>query len=292
MSLDDLFGPQSGEPEPERPAREPQPATPREPKAPRPPKPPKPPRPPRPPREPGEPGSRTPLILGIIAGILLVAVIVTLAIALNRPSTPAPAESTPPATSAPDPAPSTPSATPTDDGVGEPVALDFAGTGFTLADADGDEVFTFGWRDETADAIAALTEAFGAAPTQRVEPGDGSHYPDYTVYQWDGFMLFDMVETPGGTTRADYSQPTYVLFSKNEIGGIRLTAEHQLAIGQTVAEVRAAGPAEEIPRGNVGAIRFVFDPSRSGGDPLQYSAFADTDGTVVTAILYYFSSGL
>ena len=106
-------------------------------------------------------------------------------------------------------------------------------------------------------------------------------------------MLFDMVSTPDDATRADYSQPTYVLLSKNEIGGIRLVAEHELAIGQTVAEVRAAGPALEIPRGNVGAIRFVFDPARSSAaDPLQYSAFADTDGTVVTAILYYFYSDL
>jgi hypothetical protein len=267
--------------------------------APKPPKPPTPPKPPKPPREPREPresgggGSRTPLILGIIAGVLLVAVVVTLAIALNRPSAETPAQTTAPSTAAPTAQPSQ-SATTDPDEVGEPVALDFSGTGFTLVDENGKTAFTFAWRDEVEGAVAALTDAFGAAPTTRVEPGDGSHYPDYTVYQWDGFMLFDMVETAGGSTRAEYTQPTYALFSKGEIGGITLNAEHDLRIGSTIAVVRAAGPDEEIPRGNVGAIRFVFDQARSGtdGGSLQDSMFADTDGTVVTAILYYFASSL
>lgn len=265
----------------------------------KPPKPPKPPREPKPAREPRgpkpprEPGDRTPLILGIIAGVLLVAVGVTLAIALNRPSTTAP-----PATTAPTAAPTTarpsPSTTPSPDAVGEPVALDFSGTGFTLVDENGKTAFTFAWRDDVAGAVAALTDAFGAAPTTRVEPGDGSHYPDYTVYQWNGFMLFDMIPTPGGTTRADYTQPTYVLFSRGEVGGITLKAEHGLTIGSTIAAVQAAGPDADTPRGNVGAIRFTFDQARSGteGGKLQYSMFADTDGTAVTAILYYFASNL
>lgn len=262
------------------------------PKPPRPPKPPKPAKEPREPRGPREPGSRTPLILGIVAGVLLVAVVVTLAIALTRPSDETPAQTTAPSATAP-PAQPSPSATTAPDETGEPAALNFSGTGFALVDDDGDPVFTFGWRDEVAEAVTALTDAFGAAPTQRVEPGDGSHYPDYTVYQWDGFMLFDMVPTAGGTPRADYTQPTYALFSRNEIGGITLTAEHGLAIGSTIADVRAAGPNAEIPRGNVGAIRFVFDQDRSStADPLQYSMFADTDGTAVTAILYYFASSL
>lgn len=266
--------------------------------APQPPKPPKPPRPAREPREPRGPrgprgpGSRTPLILGIVAGVLLVAVVVTLGFALTRPSDDTPAQTSAPSSAVPTAQPSQSASTEPDE-TGEPVAVTFSGTGFALVDDDGDPVFTFGWRDEVGDAVTALTEAFGAAPTQRVEPGDGNHYPDYTVYQWDGFMLFDMVPTAGGTSRADYTQPTYALFSRNEIGGIALTAEHGLAIGSTIAEVRAAGPSDETPRGNVGAIRFTFDRDRSStADPLQYSMFADTDGKVVTAILYYFASGL
>lgn len=294
------------EPRPEKPAKEPRP--PREPKPPKPareprppqpapePKPPREPRPPKPPREPRESGGggpRTPLILGIIAGILFVAVAVTLAIAFTRGGGgPAPATSAPPATTTPSTAPQpTPSASET--AVTAPVALEFAGTGFSLVDESGDETFEYAWADDAADAVEALTDAFGAAPTTRVEPGDGSHYPDYTVYQWDGFMFFDMVETAGGTPRAEYAQPSYVLFSRNEVGGIEMVAERGLSIGMTVDAVRALGPDEEIPRGNVGAIRFVFDSERSNaaGAP-QYSEFADTDGSVVTAVLYFRYSAL
>lgn len=237
--------------------------------------------------------NRTPMVLGIVAGVLLVAVVVTLVLALTRP---APQAAPPPAaetTTAPAPSASrTPSPT-ASDAVGEPVAIDFGGAGFTLVDDKGRPAFTFAWRDAVEPAVAALTAAFGAAPTQRVEPGDGSHYPDYTVYQWDGFLLFDMIPTTGGATRADYPQPTYVLFSRAEVGGIRLVAERGLEIGMTVDAVRAASPDVEVPRGNVGAIRFVFDRARSTGvDPLQYSMSADTDGRVVTAILYYLYSDL
>gem|GEM_PF-927989 len=238
-----------------------------------------------------EPRSRTPLVLGIIAAVLFVAVVVTLAIALTRPPAATPTPTTPPATSAP--VTTTPSPTPTADAATEPVALQLSGTGFALVDEAGDEVFTYAWADDAAAAVTALTDAFGTAPTTRVEPGDGTHYPDYTVYQWDGFMLFDMVETAGGTPRAEYAQPSYVLFSRNEIGGISLAAEHGLKIGMTVDAVRALSPDQEIPRGTVGAIRFVFDQARSSAEgPLQYSVFADTDGTVVTAVLYFRYSDL
>ncbi|MBN9223705.1 hypothetical protein [Microbacterium sp. SCN 70-27] len=294
MSWSDL-----GMPEPPEPSGNETPG-PRPAKAPKPPKPAKEPKQPRqarqasPADEGGGGGSRTPLVLGIVAAVLFVAVVVTLAVALTRPRDEAsPAPAPPPSSSeAPAPAPSQ-SQTTAPDEVGEPTALDFSGAGFTLVDDDKRTVFTFGWRDDVAPAVSALTKAFGAPPTQRVEPGDGSHYPDYTVYQWDGFMLFDMIPTPGGTSRADYAQPSYALFSRNEVGGIAMTAEHGLTIGMTVDAVRAATPDAEIPRGNVGAIRFAFDTARSSiGDPLQYSTFADTDGTVVTRVLYYLYSQL
>ncbi|MBN9215187.1 MAG: hypothetical protein ABS62_01615 [Microbacterium sp. SCN 70-200] len=236
-------------------------------------------------------GSRTPIVLGVIAGILLIAVIVTLAIALTRDNGAAPTPTQTETTAETTTPTSSPSETP--DATGEPVALQFSGTGFALVDAADEEVFTYGWADDAADAVAALTDAFGAEPTQRVEAGDGTHYPDYTVYQWDGFMLFDMIETAGGTPRAEYAQPSYTLFSRNEVGGIEMVAEQGLEIGMSVSGVRALGPDQEIPRGNVGATRFVFDQERSSAEGApQYSMFADTDGTAVTSILYFRYSAL
>lgn len=291
MSWSDLGLPEAPEPSGnEAPAPRPR----REPKPPKPPTPPKPPREPRDRGDDGDGGSRTPLILGIIAGVLLVAVVVTLGIALTRPSSDA--NPTTPPTS--DPASAAPTAQPTGtatsspDEVGAPVALQFAGTGFTLVDANKKAVFTYQWRDKVDGAVAALTKAFGAAPTQRVEAGDGTSYPDYTIYQWDGFLLYDMVDGTGGAQRATFTQPSYATFSRNDVGEIRLTAEHGIAIGATVDAVRAARPDKEIPRGSAGSIRFVFDLARSkAGPPVQYSMVVDTDGTSVTAVLYYFAAG-
>ncbi|MBN9176783.1 MAG: hypothetical protein J0I43_05375 [Microbacterium sp.] len=288
MSWSDLGLPEAPEPSGnEAPAPRPR-------REPRPPKPPKPPKPPREAREGGDGGSRTPLILGVIAGVLLVAVVVTLGIALTRPSSDA-SPTTPPAS---DPATSAPTAQPTrsatssPDEVGAPVALQLAGTGFTLVDANKKTAFTYQWRDKADGAVAALTKAFGTAPTQRVEAGDGSSYPDYTIYQWDGFLLYDMVDGTGGAQRATFTQPSYATFSRNEVGKIEMTAEHGVSIGSTVDAVRAARPDKEIPRGSAGSIRFVFDLARSkAGPPVEYSMVVDTDGSAVTAVLYYFAAG-
>ncbi|GAA3027889.1 hypothetical protein [Microbacterium dextranolyticum] len=289
MSLEDLFGAGAGDDPPRRepqPTREARPA--REPEPPREPKPPRTPKPPREAGSDGGDGSRTPLILAIVAGVLAVAVVVTLGFALTRGG-PTDADPAPPA-STDTAAPGTPTSSPTPSPTPTrtPVALDFSATGFALADATGTPVFTYAWTDDAKKAVTALSAAFGAQPTQRVEPGDGSHYPDYTVYQWEGFMLFDMIETPGGTPRAQYPQPSYTLFSRNQVGGIEMVAEHGLTIGMTVDAVRALRPDVEIPRGNVGAIRFVFDTARTNaaGAP-QYSAIADTNGSVITAILSF-----
>lgn len=238
--------------------------------------------------------NRTPVILGVIAGVLAVAVGVTLTVALTR--TPADAESADSTPTAPvATTPTTPeSPSPSESPVPIPVALAMAGSGFSLVDDAGSPTFTFAWRDDVAPAVAALSEAFGTAPTTRVEPGDGNHYPDYTVYQWNGFSLFDMIAAPGGKTRDEYSQPSYLLYTKNEIGDIEIRSEFGLSIGMSATAVRAVPPDAEWPRGNVGNIRFVFGKDRSGvtdGTP-TYSVFADSDGTVVTTILAYMYSDL
>ena len=298
MSLEDLFGPQPDEPE--RPAgregREQR--APREPRPTREPKPPREPRQPKPPREPRTPGggggSRMTLILGIVAAVLAVAVVAVVGFALTRPS-----DSAQPAPSAPSvstddasvPA-STPSSTPSPTTTAAATGVAFSATGFTLTSASG-QPFTYRWADEPTAAVAALTAAFGAPPTQRTQAGNGSTLPDYTVYAWNGFSLFEMVPT-ATLTRADFSQPAYALFTANEVGGVPVTAEFGLKIGMSAAEVRALtpAPASETPRPS-GSIRFAFDPQRSSfknGTP-SYSVFADTDGAdgPVGTILYFYA---
>lgn len=236
----------------------------------------------------GERRDRTPIVLGIIAGILAVAVGVTLTIALTRggPSQGAPSPSTPAQTTAPEQGPA-PSAEPTDPAE-EPAGVQLAATGFALVDDSGAETFSYGWSDPSAPAVDALTETFGAAPEQRTEKGDGTHYPDYTVYQWRGFALYDMVPIDGGTPREEYTQPSWARVTANTVGEVAVTGEFGIEIGTTVDAVRAAGPDAEVDRNGVTRYVFAADRSSMAGGVPSYSMMADTDGAAVTAILYYF----
>lgn len=237
--------------------------------------------------------NRTPIILGIIAGILLVAVVITLSIYLTRGATPADTAAPPAsptageAPAAPTPAQTTPSTPEPSEPAADPTGVVLSATGFTLSDDTGAEIFTFGWGDDTAPAVEALTEAFGAAPSERTEEGNGSTYPDYTVYQWSGFALYDMVATDD-LPRDEYTQPTYLRYTANTVGDVAITAEFDLEIGAAVADL---DPADEWERGD--GTRIVFEPDRSGfaGGVPTYAALADTGGETVTAILYYYYAG-
>ncbi len=115
-----------------------------------------------------------------------------------------------------------------------------SGTGFSIDAADGSPIFEFAWRDAAEPAVEALTEAFGTAPELSVHPGDGTHFPDYTQYDWRGFTLYDMVVTADGKARSEYATPTWASIRTNEIAGIPIVAEFGLAIGSTVDAVRGS----------------------------------------------------
>lgn len=242
--------------------------------------------------ETGEERPRFPLVLAIVAGILAVAVIVVLVIALTRPggqaAAPSPSASAPSAPQEPaEPSAPTPEETPAT----ESNAVQLSSEGFTLVDESGAEVFAYGWGDPIEPAVAALTTAVGAAPEERTEKGNGTTYPDYTVYQWKGLALYDMVPIEGGKTREEYSQPSYLRYTSNEVGPLTVTPGYDLQIGMPIDDVRDLGPDVEQERGS--GTRFVFgadDSAFAGGVP-TYSTVVDTDGEKVTAILLFYFSG-
>ncbi|MGZ0066826.1 hypothetical protein [Microbacterium arborescens] len=239
---------------------------------------------------------RRPLIvLSIVAGVLLVVAAVVVFLLTQRDNEPAAAPSSPaPTSAAPAPTPTpTPTPPPTD---AAPVAAEvvMAATGFTILADDGSALLEFRWRDEVGPAVAALTEAFGAEPELGVQTGDGNHFPDYTIYDWRGFTLYDMVEVPGDKPRNEYGIPTRAAITANEVGGVALAPEFGLAIGMDVDAARAAGPDDESEFRD-GGLRFSFEIERTGRWPeagstedLTYSVFADSDpdATHVTAIDY------
>jgi len=235
---------------------------------------------------------RTPLVLGIVVGLLAVAVAVALVIAANR----GPAESEPPTASTPAPAPSTPAPTTSTPAVPTVAEVAFDERGFVLLAEDGEEVFSFLWEHEPSEAIAALSDAFGGDPTVGFIQGDGSHYPDYTLWEWPGFALAGMVETEDGKPREEYARPSFVSLTANSLGEISLTPEFGLRIGMSADDARASGPdLEEDFREYDGGVRFVYGMDR-GAFPTEegmpatpsYAVFAETgpDGATIERIDY------
>jgi len=241
------------------------------------------------------------IVLSIVAGALLVVAAVVVFLLTQRDGAPAAAPSSPAPTSAtPAPTPTpTPTTTPTD---AAPLAAEIvmAATGFTIVADDGSTLLEFRWRDEVGPAVAALTEAFGMEPGLGVYPGDGNHFPDYTIYDWAGFTLYDMIFVDGNKPRDEYSIPTWVSIRANEVQTVPITSEFGLAIGSPADAVRSNGPDDEWPMPEHGELRFVFDIDRTDVlspegtvQDLSYSVFADTaEGLGLVDILYRPYSGL
>ncbi len=239
------------------------------------------------------PRRRTLALVALISAVALTAAVVVAVLALARaaqlnaqptspsasPTTTAPGSTTTPSpTSSPDPAVSP-----------APIRILVGTEGFVIAGAEGNDAsFEFLWRDEPSEAVAQLTQAFGFEPEIGLQEGDGTHFPDYTVWRWDSFTLGSMVETPGAPLRDEYSSPAWLEFEANSVGDVELRADVGLEIGMTAAEVRAAGPDREYPVPNSPGVRFIFTDESStapdDGQRLLASVVAeadDADGTVV-----------
>lgn len=220
----------------------------------------------------------------IAAGVLAVAVVVVLVMFLGRPTEPAATPSTPSPSSsssssaAPEPAASTPAA-PVSTSAAE-VAM--SAEGFEILAQDGSRIYSYRWADDAELAVVALTEAFGSEPVESYTEGDGTHFPDYTSYSWEGFDLLDMVAAEGGKSRSEYFQPSYVILSAAQSGGVDLTPEFDLRVGMSVEEVRALEPDTEAETAD-GDPRLFFAVDRTDisedASPRSYSVWVITDDT-------------
>lgn len=236
---------------------------------------------------------RTLLIVLIAAGALVVVGVIALVMLLAQggPSaepTPAPAATseTPTPSSTPTPSPS-PTPTATAEAGGE---LVLGAEGFSLTPTGGEGVW-FRWSDEPGEVVAALTAAFGSEPVEGLQEGDGSHFPDYTVWTWPGLDYASMIETPGNKTREEYAAPAWVEFTANRVGEVEVSAEFGLAIGMSADDVRAAGPDEEYPSPYRDGPRFLFALDRSihpsDDEPRRVSVMVDADEDAGVAMIGY-----
>ncbi|MCK6079665.1 hypothetical protein KZX37_03400 [Microbacterium sp. EYE_5] len=239
--------------------------------------------------------NRTPMILGAVAGVMLIAAIVVVSVYLLRvtaPTTAGPAASES-AEADPAPQPSTPqqqpqpSATPTEEAPSTAIALN--GSGFTLTTADGE--FTHRWADDPAPAIEALTEAFGTAPEEDFVNGDAENWA-YDIYVWKGFRFYDVFLGDGGRSRSEVPAPTYVAVTAGLPADVRVTNEFGITVGQSLDDARAKNPVDEVALTN-GRVRLAFGDGRgtfyNDGNRV-FSAFVESDESAqeVASVTYVF----
>lgn len=260
--------------------------------------------------------NRTTIMLAVAVAVLIIGVVGATAFALTRPdasATPAPSASGSPSNPTPSPTPtSTPTPTPSPTESPAQSQLVMAAEGFTLTAADGSELLAYRWADDGATAVDALTEGFGADPAVTVEENDGTHYPDYTAYTWDGFVFYDSIAVDGGKPRDEYSQPSYAQITGARVGDVAIIPEFGLEIGLTAVDACTLdigaenGLTPEDARGQTydecsdeavaGAQDFTFAPERSefvdGAVMYSVAAIVDPATELVTAIVYYFYSDL
>lgn len=238
--------------------------------------------------------NRTPLILGIIAGVLTVAVIIALVLLVTRPSgdgttaPPAPEQSETAQPEPAQPAPDESDEQPEEAPATAKVAVN--GLGITITQADGTE-FTHAWADEAAPAIEALTELFGAAPAEDFQNGDAENWA-YDIYVWDGFRFYDVFLGGGGRSRDEVPAPTYVAITGTAPAEVGIVDEFGVAVGDSMEEARAQDPTDEVELSD-GRVRLAFGNNRGTfytDGKRAFSAFVESDASAqtVASITYTF----
>lgn len=238
--------------------------------------------------------NRVPMILGAVAGVLLVAVIVVVSVYLLRVTAPTASEPAPPPAESSEPAPpppstSQPTPTPTPTEEASTTAIALSGSGFTVTTEEGE--FTHRWADDPAPAIEALTEAFGAAPAEDFVNGDAENWA-YDIYVWKGFRFYDVFLGDGGRSRSEVPAPTYVSVTPGMPDDVEITNEFGVRVGDSIDQARSKGPFDEFALTS-GRLRLIFGEGRgtfyNDGERV-FSAFVESDESAqrVATITYTF----
>lgn len=170
------------------------------------------------------------------------------ALALSLTACTAPSSS--PATSEPSSAPS--AASETTEPAADVTSIEVSVDGIALLGADGEAVAEFGYFDaDAAPAIAALTEAFGVAPTESQSASTNHPESNSDNSEWSGFELRDLT---ADTLHPDYPNFT-VRVTVPESNGISIRTTDGVHVGMSIAEVEPlsyrswvdTGTGAEIP---------------------------------------------
>lgn len=134
----------------------------------------------------------------------------------------------------------------------EAASIEVSVDGIAILGAGGETIAEFGYFDaDAAPAIAALTEAFGAAPTESQSASTNHPESDSVNSEWSGFELRDLAAE---TLHPDYPNFT-VRVTVPESNGISIRTTDGVHVGMPIAEVEPlsyrnwvdTGTGTEIP---------------------------------------------
>lgn len=160
--------------------------------------------------------------------VLLCATALVLSLAACAGPAPAPTASPSGSASAP-----SPSATPTPEAEAAAASVVISVEGFTILDTAGETIAEFGYFDaDAADAVAALTEAFGAAPVETRDEAR-THFAASANSGWSGFELRDLDQEAQFPDYLDFN----VRASAAEVNGIEIRTTDGVYVGMALADV-------------------------------------------------------
>lgn len=113
-----------------------------------------------------------------------------------------------------------------------PRAMELRTSGGDLVDS-----FDFFVAEDSARAIPALTELFGADPEEEFFPAE-THFPDLYRYTWDGFVFNDN-DHKSGPSFPEYND-AFVLARAAEINGVRVETTAGSTVGSQVSIIDGA----------------------------------------------------
>jgi hypothetical protein len=158
---------------------------------------------------------------------------------------------------------------------------------FAILDEDDATMDEFDYFDSPAEAIAALTEAFGGAPVITTFEGHTHQWPG-SNYTWDAFTLIDY-DGPSIAYGEDYDVST----SASVVRGLAIETVGGITIGSTAAAgIATGGFVVDYSAESAGSVWLQLDivastdPEWAGveGGPriFVYGGLTGPDGTITT----------
>lgn len=212
--------------------------------------------------------SRAPYLCRMSKSILA-ALVVGLAIGVGGCTTPAP-----------DAAPVVDSQSPSPSVVAEPVATAIVLSGTEVKiEFDDDSSETLAYSSDSAPAIAALSEAIGAEPTE--SKYDTCCLPSHTLTEWDGItVITDYAFLPAG-------QQFSVTFAASTSGSLALRTVDDVVVGDSLDSSLAAIEGEEHIELKFDGFDFetiAYDSTRESNKYDDWGGFIRLEDDVVVTI--------